>query len=278
MKYSKPIIMGILNVTPDSFSDGGNVNGPGDALKAAERMLFDGADIIDIGGESTRPGAAYVSAEEEMRRVLPALKAIKERTDAKISVDTYKTEVAKAAIEMGADIINDVGGLNDTLNDEAGMEALIAETGAEYVLTLRGGSGAGATGNGQGGLTPLDAANKLSKKVASLLDAGVSKEKIIIDPGIGFDKTYEDNINIIKGLEYITALNMPVLLGVSRKSLIDAALGLPKSERQEATDSLNVLGYVKGCRIFRVHDVRASFRALNMAYKVLGDMDGTDSN
>lgn len=253
----KVYIMGILNITPDSFSDGGRYETVEPAMRQVERMIADGAHIIDVGGESTRPGHTPVSAEEEIRRIIPVIRLIRERYDIPISVDTYKSSTARAALEAGADLINDVWGF---LYDEE-MAAVAAEydvpvclmhnrDNTEYVNFLD------------------DVVSDLRKSLALARSHGVRQENIILDPGIGFGKTYEQNLYLLNHLETICELGYPVLLGASRKSVIGITLGLPVEEREEGTLATSVIGAMKGCSIVRVHDVRANVRALRMAEAV----------
>lgn len=251
-------VMGILNVTPDSFSDGGNYNEVDAAVKRAKEMVEEGADIIDIGGESTRPGADYVSEEEEIERVVPIIKAIKKELDVLISIDTYKSKTAEAAIKAGADIINDVWGFKKDSN----MAKVAAEYNVPCILMHN--------------REPKPYKNLMKDVIEDLiesiniaLDAGVKRENIILDPGIGFAKTYEENLIVMDNLEKIVDLGFPVLLATSRKSMIGLALDLPVNERVEGTVSTTVIGIMKGCRMVRVHDVLENKRACVMTDKII---------
>lgn len=247
-------LMGILNVTPDSFSDGGCYNRMDQALLQAERMVEEGADILDVGGESTRPGYTRISEEEEILRIVPVIKKLKECFDLPISVDTYKASVAKAAIEAGADLINDIWGLK---YDEK-MASVIAESGRVCCLMHN---------RQKGGYSDYlrDVKSDLEECIRLSKYAGISEDKIIIDPGIGFAKTLEENQILMNHLEMLKELGYPVLLGTSRKSLIGKTLNLPVEERLEGTIASNVIGVMKGCSIFRVHDVKENKRAILLA-------------
>lgn len=251
-------IMGILNVTPDSFSDGGKWNSPDKALAHAEEMINAGCDIIDVGGESTRPHYLPVDVEEEIDRVVPVIKALKSHFDVPVSLDTYKAETARAGVDAGADMINDIrGGLYDDR-----MPKVIADSGVPCVLM-------------HGPIHPeytdflSDVKRGLLHCVENAVEAGVSKDKIILDPGIGFGKSLEQNLSLMNHLEDIRDLGYPVLLGTSRKSMIAKVLNLPADERVEGTLATTVIGMMKGCSIFRVHDVKENKRALDMTAAVL---------
>ena len=255
---SHTYIMGILNVTPDSFSDGGKFNTMDAALKQAERMIAEGADIIDIGGESTRPGYTLLSDEEEIARVVPTVEAVKKQFDIPVSVDTYKGNVAKAAIDAGADMINDIWGLKF---DDV-MAGVIAESGLPCCLM-------------HNRKEPdyknfmLDMLSDLYETVQIAEKAGIADEKIILDPGVGFGKTYENNLEVINKLEQLHALGYPVLLGTSRKSVIGLTLDLPVDERVEGTLATTVMGVMKKCSFVRVHDVKENKRVITMTEAIL---------
>ena len=254
----KTYIMGILNVTPDSFSDGGNYNNVELALKRAKEMIEEGVDIIDIGGESTRPGAEYVSEEEEINRVIPVIKAIKKELDVLISVDTYKSKTAKAAILVGADIINDIWAFK---KDEE-MAKLVAEHNVTCVLMHN-------RENIPYNNIMEDVIKDLKESIEIAISNGVKKEKIILDPGIGFAKNYEENLIVMNNLQDIVRLGYPVLLATSRKSMIGKALDLPVNERVEGTIATTVLGITKGCHMVRVHDIKENKRAAVMTDKII---------
>lgn len=255
----KTYVMGILNVTPDSFSDGGKHNTLDRAIDHAARMVAEGADIIDIGGESTRPGFQPISAEEELERVLPVVEALATRFDLPLSIDTYKAKVAKAALEHGAHIINDIWGAKA----DSQMAQVAAETGAPIILMHN---------RKEATYQNLirDMLNDLFESIHLVRQAGVREDKIILDPGIGFGKTYEHNVEIMRQLERFTSLGYPVLLGTSRKSMIGYALELPVGERLEGTIATVCQGISKGCAVVRVHDVKEHVRAVKMMDLMVG--------
>lgn len=255
---SHTYVMGILNVTPDSFSDGGKFNTMDAALKQAERMIAEGADIIDIGGESTRPGYTLLSDEEEISRVVPAIEAVKKQFDIPVSVDTYKGNVAKAAISAGADLINDIWGLK---YDDI-MAAVIAESGLPCCL-MHNRKEPDYKDFMQDMLSDLYETVQIAEK------AGIADDKIILDPGVGFGKTYENNLEVINKLEQMHALGYPILLGTSRKSVIGLTLDLPVDERVEGTLVTTVMGVMKKCSFVRVHDVKENKRAIAMTEAIL---------
>lgn len=245
----QPTIMGILNTTPDSFSDGGRYNQIEAALAQVQRLLEAGASVIDVGGESTRPGADFVSTEEEIARVVPIIKAIKERFNCLISIDTYKTETAKAALEAGADILNDVwAGRYD-----GGMLELAARYQVPIILMHN---------QKEEGYTDItrEVRDFLKERSEAALAAGVKHNQIWIDPGFGFAKSATDNLELLQGLEQITSLGYPVLFGISRKRVVDHLLGgnTQPSERDQATAALSAFAIQKGCLMVRVHNVEAN--------------------
>ena len=252
-------IMGILNVTPDSFSDGGKFNEVEAAVKRVQELIEDGADIIDVGGESTRPGFKVVDAEDEIARVVPVIKAIKEHYDIPVSIDTYKAATAEAAIKAGADIINDVWGFKKDKD--------MAKVAAKYDIPC-------ILMHNREDIPYEDLMRDVIKDLADsinlALDAGVKRENIILDPGIGFAKTFEENLFVMNNLEVIKNLGFPVLLGTSRKSMIGLALDLPVDQRVEGTVATTVMGIMKGCEFIRVHDVLENKRAAVMTDKILG--------
>ncbi len=255
----KTLIMGILNVTPDSFSDGGSYNEVEAAVRHAKEMRDQGAHIIDVGGESTRPGFAKVSVEEEIKRVVPMIQAVSKEVKLPISIDTYKAEVAKQAIEAGAHIINDIWG--------AKAQPKIAEVAAHYdvpIILMHNRDN-------------MNYRNLMADMVADLYDsikiakdAGVRDENIILDPGIGFAKTPEQNLEAMRNLEQLNVLGYPVLLGTSRKSFIGHVLDLPVEERLEGTGATVCLGIEKGCEFVRVHDVKEMSRMAKMMDAMIG--------
>lgn len=246
-------IMGILNVTPDSFSDGGRYVQLDAALKHTEQMLNEGADIIDIGGESTRPGHEKISIEEEIERTAPVIEALKKEFDPVISLDTYKWQVAEAGIHAGADMINDIWGLKWDEN----MAPLLAREDIPACLMHN-------RKDTDYGDYLYDVIQDLKETMQIAADAGMRKEQIMLDPGIGFAKSLEQNLTLMNHLELLLEFQVPVLLGTSRKSMIGLTLDLPADERTEGTVATTVSGYMKGCRMFRVHDVKENRRALSM--------------
>jgi dihydropteroate synthase len=254
----KTYVMGILNVTPDSFSDGGRYQDIDTALQHAEEMIKDGAAILDVGGESTRPGFTRISNEEEIERVVPIVEAIKSRLDIPVSVDTYKSKVAKAAILAGADMINDIWGLKS----DPDMGKTIAETGVACCLMHN-------RENADYKNFVQDLLRDLRESVDMALKAGIKDDKIILDPGVGFAKTYEQNLLAIKHMGRLREIGYPILLGTSRKSVIGLTLDLPREERIEGTLATTILGVREGVSFVRVHDVKENVRAILMAEKIL---------
>lgn len=256
---NKTLIMGILNVTPDSFSDGGKYTQTEMAVKRAAQMVADGADLIDIGGESTRPGYTRISDEEEIERVVPMIEAITKNVDIPISVDTYKSEVAKQALEAGAHIINDIWGVKADPN----MAKVAAEHNVPIILQHN-------RKEAEYDFFSRDVYNDLYKSVGLARIAGVRPENIILDPGIGFAKSHEQNLEMMRNLDTMVSLGYPVLLGTSRKSLIGQVLDLPVSERLEGTGATVCYGIQKGCQLIRVHDVKEMARMAKMMDALIG--------
>lgn len=251
-------VMGILNITPDSFSDGGKYNEVELALEKVAQLINDGADIIDVGGESTRPNHVPVGVDEEIERVVPIIKAIKSKFDIPVSIDTYKAKTAEAAINAGADLINDVWGFKKDLE----MAKVAAKYKVPCVLMHN---------REDNKYTDImkDMIVDLSESINIALNAGVKREYIILDPGIGFAKTYEENLVVMNNLEEIKKLGLPVLLGTSRKSMIGLTLDLPVDQRVEGTVATTVMGIMKGCEFVRVHDVLENKRACVMTDAIL---------
>ncbi len=251
-------VMGILNVTPDSFSDGGKWTHRDSALGHVEEMLEEGADLIDIGGESTRPGYQMISEEEEIARVMPVIEAVKANFGVPVSLDTYKWKVAEAGINAGADLINDIWGLKY----DNKMADVISKSGLPCCLMHN-------RHNTDYGTFLQDVAADLSESVRLAEQAGIQREKIILDPGVGFAKTYEQNLEVINRLECLNSLGYPILLGCSRKSVVGITLDLPAHQRVEGTLVTTVMGVMKGCMFVRVHDVKENVRAVKMAEAIL---------
>ena len=257
---NRTYIMGILNLTPDSFSDGGKWNRMDAALSRAEQMIKEGADILDLGGDSTRPGYTPVSQEEEIERTVPVIEQVRRNFDIPLSIDTYKSGTAKACLAAGADMVNDIWGLKH----DTQMAGVIAQAGAACCLMH----------NRCLEQNPYvdfmkDMASDLQQSIALAQNAGIADDKIILDPGIGFGKTYENNLEAIRCLEQPAGLGYPLLLGTSRKSVIGLTLNLPAGERVEGTLVTTVFAVLKHCSFVRVHDVKENARAVRMAEAVL---------
>ncbi len=260
LDYSnKTLIMGILNVTPDSFSDGGKYNRIDAALKHAERMVNDGADILDVGGESTRPNYERISDEEEIERVAPIIEAISRNIEVPISVDTYKSRVAEAAVKAGAHILNDIWG--------GKADSLMSKVAAEYkvpIILMHNRDNMGYEH------FVRDVLQDLFESIMMVKDAGVKDENIILDPGIGFAKDLKLNLEMMRNLDKLVSLGYPVLLATSRKSMIGHVLDLPPSERMEGTAATICHGIQQGCQMVRVHDVKEMARTAKMMDALLG--------
>lgn len=251
-------VMGILNVTPDSFSDGGKYDVMSKAIEHVGQMVIDGVDVIDIGGESTRPGHTKISEEEEIERVLPVIRAVKERWEIPVSIDTYKAKVARAAVEAGADMINDIWGLRY----EKAMAETVKETGVP-VCVMHNRKEADYQNYME------DVCKDLQESLRIAKEAGIASDKIILDPGIGFAKSYEQNLSMLKHMKELEKLGYPLLLGSSRKSVIGRTLELPEDEREEGTIVTSVLAAQAGFFMVRVHDVKKNIRAIKMMEAVL---------
>lgn len=251
-------VMGILNITPDSFSDGGMWNTLDNSLMRVEAMVEEGADIIDIGGESTRPGYKLISEEEEIERITSIIRSIKERFEIPISLDTYKSKVARAGIAEGVDLINDIWGLQY----DSQMKEVIAESKLPCCLMHN-------RNNADYNYFITNVINDLKYVLDTAQRAGIEREKIILDPGVGFAKSHENNLEIINKLELLHELKCPILLGTSRKSVIGQALDLPVGDRLEGTLVTTVFAVMKGCSFVRVHDIKSNVRAIRMAESIL---------
>lgn len=250
-------VMGILNVTPDSFSDGGKFNNLEAALAHTEEMIKEGATIIDVGGESTRPGYTLISDEEEIGRVVPVIRAIKEKFDIPVSIDTYKSKVAKAAIAAGADLVNDIWGLKY----DKSMAKVIADAGVVCCLMHN-------RDNMEYTSFMDDMLDDLKETVQLAKEAGIADDKIMLDPGVGFAKSYENNLEAIQKVGRLHELGYPVLLGTSRKSVVGLTLDTTKDERVEGTLVTTVFGVQQGCAFVRVHDVKENMRAIRMTQAI----------
>ncbi len=254
----KTYVMGILNITPDSFSDGGKWTDRDRALFRVEEMIREGMDILDIGGESTRPGYTPLSEEEEIGRIIPIIEEVKTRFNIPISLDTYKAKVARAGIDAGVDMINDIWGLQYDEN----MAEVIAKSGLPCCLMHN-------RKNIEYGNFMQDVAADLEHTLHLAEEAGISSDKIILDPGVGFAKSYEQNLQVINSLEELHMFGCPLLLGCSRKSVIGLTLDLPVEERLEGTLATTIFAVMKGCSFVRVHDIKENVRAIRMAEAIL---------
>lgn len=260
LDYQKrTLVMGILNVTPDSFSDGGRYNALEQAVQRAKEMVAEGADIIDVGGESTRPGHEPVSEEEEIQRVCPIIEAISREVDVAISIDTYKSGTARKALEAGAHIINDVWGAKR----DKKIADVAAEFGAPIILMHN-------RQNMDYSDFINDALEDVKECVEIALEAGVPRENIILDPGIGFAKDLKLNLEMMRNLDRLVDIGFPVLLATSRKRMIGSVLDLPVEERMEGTGATVCFGIQKGCQMVRVHDVKEMKRMAVMMDAMLG--------
>ncbi|HAS8401039.1 TPA: dihydropteroate synthase [Vibrio vulnificus] len=259
LDLSFPVVMGILNVTPDSFSDGGQFNALDAALAQAERMIAAGVSIIDIGGESTRPGAPEVSLEEELKRVIPAIQAIRQKHDVWISIDTSKAEVMKQAIEAGADLINDVRALQ-----EPGALAVAAKAQVPICLMHMQGQPRSMQHNPSYQDVLKEVSEFLEERVAACEEAGIAKELLILDPGFGFGKTIEHNYHLLAHLEAFHQLGFPILAGMSRKSMVFKLLNKKPAECMVASVTCATIAAMKGAQIIRVHDVEETVEAMRV--------------
>ena len=250
-------VMGILNVTPDSFSDGGRYNHLDAALKHTEQMIKDGAAIIDVGGESTRPGHEKITDQEEIDRILPVIGKIKQEFSVPVSLDTYKAAVAKEGIQAGADLLNDIWGLQY----DPAMGKIVADSGVAYCLMH----------NRDKITEEMDAdlfIGQMKEDAKRALDAGIKKERIILDPGVGFAKTQEQNLMTIANLDCLKALGYPVLLGTSRKSVIGYVLDVPTDKRLVGTLATSAVAVQTGCMFVRVHDVKENVELIQMLERI----------
>jgi dihydropteroate synthase len=258
--------MGVVNVTPDSFSDGGVNFDPERAAETARRMLEDGAAIVDIGGESTRPGAGPVSADVELRRVVPVLERLEARVP--VSIDTSKAEVASRALELGAELVNDV----TALRGDPGLAGVVAERGAYLCLMHMLGEPRTMQRDPRYDDVVADVKRFLEERLAAAVEAGIAEDRICLDPGIGFGKTVEHNFELVRRLDELAALGRPILVGFSRKSSLGKLLGDPEATTGTTAASVGaaVAAYERGATILRVHDVRDHVEALTAAAAVLG--------
>lgn len=255
----RTLVMGIINVTPDSFSDGGSYTTIEAAVKQAQKLAAEGADILDIGGESTRPGYDPVSVDEEIARVVPAIQAIKKAVDLPISIDTFKAKTAEAAIKAGASIINDIWGAKY----DPDMANVAARLGVPLILMHN------REDANYNDLLP-DMIADLEESIQIAIDAGVKQQDIWLDPGIGFVKSFDENMSAMRELDKITAMGYPVLLGTSRKRFIGTVLDLPADQRDEGTAATTAFGITKGVHMVRVHEVKQTARIVKMMDALVG--------
>jgi len=260
--------MGILNITPDSFSDGGQFFQLDESLKQAEHLILSGADILDIGGESSRPGADIVTESEEQQRIIPVIEAIRKQSDVPISVDTVKASVAKVSLKAGANWINDIS----ALRDDAQMATLLAESQASVVLMHRAGTPQQSYQDFEYDDFIEDIKSFLLERVEFALSAGIKKENIMLDPGVGFGKTALQNCEILNQLDALKSLGYPILIGTSRKSFIGKLLNVPMDHRLPSTIVSNLMAVQNGADIVRVHDVAETQQAMMMMRYILGDV------
>ena len=258
------LIMGILNVTPDSFSDGGKYLEKNTAINHALEMIDEGADIIDIGGESTRPFSDPVSLKEEISRVVPVIEGIRKESDICISIDTTKSQVATAALNSGASLINDVSAME--------VDPLMVDVALKFdcplIIMHMKGTPKNMQDDPQYESLISDIKDYLLDRIDFIISKGINPKKIVIDPGIGFGKTVENNFEIINNLKHFTSMDFPVMLGASRKSFIGISLNLPEEDRLEGSLAANIIGFQNGAKIFRVHDVAETNKALIIANKI----------
>ncbi|MCB1210744.1 MAG: dihydropteroate synthase [Verrucomicrobiales bacterium] len=265
--HQRGMVMGIVNVTPDSFSDGGRFRDAGRAVEHALRLISEGAEILDIGGESTRPGAEPVDVAEELRRVLPVIRGVRSQTQVLISIDTMKAAVARAALDAGADILNDVSGLRG----DAAMQRLMAESDAGIVVMHMLGEPRTMQKDPHYDDVVAEVRTWFAQRLAILQEVGIAPERVLLDPGFGFGKTLDHNLALLRALPELTVGDRPLMVGVSRKSMIAHLLGSPAMEdRFWPTVALTAHVRDRGVGIVRVHDVKGNVEALRMMEAILG--------
>ena len=263
---SKTLVMGVLNLTPDSFSDGGLFTTKEKALDQCLKMINEGADLIDVGGESTRPGSDPLSINEELDRTIPIIEKIRSITDCTISIDSYKSEVVEAALNVGANIVNDISGLTFDHN----MAELISQKKSPIIMMHINGKPKIMQENPRYDNLLKDILDFFSRQLELAQSAGIDSSKIILDPGLGFGKKVEHNFELIRKLPQICAMGFPVLVGPSRKSFIGEALNLPINDRIEGTMASITASVINGARIVRVHDIQKTRRTVTIAEKIMG--------
>ena len=265
IRRRRPIVMGVVNVTPDSFSDGGDFLDPDAAILQGRRLAADGATFLDIGGESTRPGADPVPADEELRRVMPVIEGLADAGPA-ISIDTTKLAVARAAVDAGALMVNDVS----AFRFEPELAGLVADTGVDCCLMHMLGEPRTMQADPRYDDVVSDVRAFLEERLAFAVAEGVPEQRVWLDPGIGFGKTLEHNLELLRRLDEIAAIGRPVVIGTSRKSFLGKITGRPEADRLSGTIATNVLAYERGASMFRVHDVREAVDALAVAAATVG--------
>ncbi len=270
---TRPLVMGVLNVTPDSFSDGGRFLAQADAVAHARRMLAEGADILDIGGESTRPGSEPVSAREEAERVIPVIREVVQEADPVISIDTQKSVVAEAALEAGAQIVNDVS----ALRTDPALADLVAQRGVPVVLMHMQGRPKTMQRNPTYGEVVGDVRDWLAERLEYALEQGIGEDKIIVDPGFGFGKTLRHNLELLRRLHELHRLGLPLMVGTSRKSMLGMILDLPEDERLYGTLATVASAVLSGCHIVRVHDVRPALETVQVCEAIRRGVDYEDA-
>jgi dihydropteroate synthase len=266
LDLSTPAVMGIMNFTPDSFFDGGELTSVDVALNRARLLLMEGARILDVGGESTRPGADPVSVKEELERVLPFIRQASKAGSGPLSIDTRRAAVAREALRSGAQIVNDVSGLRH----DPGLAKVVAEVGAGLVLSHMRGTPATMSELAEYGDVAEEVTQELGASLSLALDAGIPKERIVVDPGIGFSKTGGQSLDLLRNLASLQVLGCPIMVGPSRKSFIGEVTGLPPTERLPGTLAACVLAFSWGARIFRVHDVAPIVQGLSVTQAIFG--------
>ena len=265
----KVLVMGVLNLTPDSFYDGGRYTREAQALRRVEEMIGEGADIIDVGGESVRPGAEPINLDEELSRVIPVIEKVRRLFSVTISIDTYKAEVARQAIEEGADMVNDISGLRF----DPDLRKIVAGYGVSLILMHIKGTPKNMQDNPRYHSLMEEIISYLRKSIKLAEESGVDPARIIVDPGIGFGKTTAHNLEILRRLEELKSLGKPILVGISRKSFIGNVLGLPQEERLEGGLAATSMAVSGGARIVRTHDVKPTRQAVDMVQAILRGSD-----
>lgn len=268
----KVVVMGVLNLTPDSFYDGGRYTREAQALRRVEEMIGEGADIIDVGGESVRPGAEPISLDEELSRVIPVIEKVRRLFPITISIDTYKAEVARQAIEKGAEMVNDISGLRF----DPDLRKIVAGYGVPLILMHIKGTPKNMQDNPRYHSLMEEIISYLRKSIKLAEESEVDPARIIVDPGIGFGKTTAHNLEILRRLEELKSLGKPILVGLSRKSFIGNVLGLPQEERLEGGLAATCMAVSGGARIVRTHDVKPTRRAVDMVQAILRGSDQRD--